>query len=295
VSNAIERATGRWREILPRFGIDPRFLTNKHGPCPMCGGKDRYRFDDRNGSGSYYCNQCGAGTGAILARKYNGWDHRTVCAAIETIIDSGPSKRVDPIVDPPEDRAHKRTAIECLLREADAPEVVSSYLALRGIASSSSVLRGHPACPYYDGSGKYVGRFPAVIAPIVAPDGTLQSDPRKRTMPVVETLKSAAVPLEEPGMVLGVAEGVETALAASELRNIPIWAAVTAHGVETFEPPDGVRELHVFADNDDSFTGQAAAYALAKRIRITRPVMRVAVHVPPLTGTDYNDLLRGHA
>ena len=48
----VERARNRWREILPRFGIDTRFLTNRHGPCPLCGGRDRFRFDDRNGDGT---------------------------------------------------------------------------------------------------------------------------------------------------------------------------------------------------------------------------------------------------
>jgi putative DNA primase/helicase len=57
--NTVERARGRWREILPIFGIETRYLHNRHGPCPLCGGKDRFRFDDRDGSGSYYCNQCG--------------------------------------------------------------------------------------------------------------------------------------------------------------------------------------------------------------------------------------------
>jgi putative DNA primase/helicase len=52
--NTVDRARGRWREILPQLGIDPRFLSNKQGPCPMCGGKTRFRFDDRDGSGSYY-------------------------------------------------------------------------------------------------------------------------------------------------------------------------------------------------------------------------------------------------
>lgn len=63
----------------------------------------------------------------------------------------------------------------------------------------------------------------------------------------------------------------------------------------TFDPPHGVRGLHVFADNDEGFTGQAAGYALAKTVRSKRPEMAVQVHVPPLTGTDYNDLLRGRA
>ena len=29
----IERARGRWREILPQLGVETRFLVNKHGPC----------------------------------------------------------------------------------------------------------------------------------------------------------------------------------------------------------------------------------------------------------------------
>jgi hypothetical protein len=58
----VERATGRWREILPQLGVDPWFLVNKQGPCPVCGGKDRFRWDDRDGTGSYFCNQCGPGS-----------------------------------------------------------------------------------------------------------------------------------------------------------------------------------------------------------------------------------------
>src|SRR3954451_23172289 len=82
----VDRAVHRWREILPQLGIDTRFLKNVHGPCPLCGGKDRYRFDDKEGSGSYYCNQCGAGVGIILIRKFRGWDHATACAEVDKII-----------------------------------------------------------------------------------------------------------------------------------------------------------------------------------------------------------------
>ena len=73
MGGTIERARHRWREILPQLGIETRFLTNKHGPCPLCGGKDRFRFDDKDGSGSYYC-RCGPGVGVILVCKKNGWD-----------------------------------------------------------------------------------------------------------------------------------------------------------------------------------------------------------------------------
>jgi len=89
INNTADRARGRWREILPQLGIDTRFLRNQHGPCPICGGKDRFRFDDRDGSGSYYCNQCGPGVGIILVRKRHGWDHKTACDEIDNIIGNG--------------------------------------------------------------------------------------------------------------------------------------------------------------------------------------------------------------
>ena len=50
---------GRWREVLPRFGISAATLDGKHHPCPGCGGKDRFRFDDKNGRGTWICSQGG--------------------------------------------------------------------------------------------------------------------------------------------------------------------------------------------------------------------------------------------
>src|SRR5215472_13929211 len=86
MSGTIERARHRWREILPQLGVETRFLTNRQGPCPMCGGKTRFRFDDKNGEGTYYCNRCGAGVGVILIRKLRGWDHATACREIDKVI-----------------------------------------------------------------------------------------------------------------------------------------------------------------------------------------------------------------
>jgi putative DNA primase/helicase len=87
--NTIERAAGRWKEILLQLGVERRFLTNKHGPCPLCGGVDRFRWDDRDGSGSYYCNQCGPGPGLMLIRKLRRWDHATACRAVDPPRSSG--------------------------------------------------------------------------------------------------------------------------------------------------------------------------------------------------------------
>ncbi len=70
-------AQGQWREILTANGIklpDPK----RRSGCPVCGGKDRFRFDDQEGRGTWLCNQCGkdgkcgAGDGLSLYQKATG-------------------------------------------------------------------------------------------------------------------------------------------------------------------------------------------------------------------------------
>jgi len=296
--STIERARHRWREILPQLGIETRFLTNKHGACPLCGGKDRFRFDDKDGSGSYYCNQCGAGVGLILVRKKHGWDFKTACDEIDRIIGTAST----PVAPSAPQKANDRRgeAIRRALAQAVDPDVVDAYLDRRGIAARSPVLQGHRRCPYFDDGKRFVGSFPAIVAPILGPDGALQSahriydaevDPRKKSLPPVTTISGGAVRLYEPDEELGIAEGIETTLAAHELFRVPVWAALTANGIKSFLPPRGLLRLHVFADNDSNFVGQAAAYELAHRLN--REGLTVEVHVPQIADTDWLDVLNG--
>jgi putative DNA primase/helicase len=295
----VERARGRWREILTQFGISPGFLVNKHGPCPLCGGKNRFRFDDKDGTGSFYCNQCGAGAGVMLLRKLRRWSYAEACDEIDKII--GTSLAAPPPAPQQYGDAKRRSSIERALRDATEIKVVETYLARRGLAETSTVLRGHPALSYFK-EGRLIGRFPAVVAPILGPIGDLQSchriydadlDPRKMTMPPVSTITGGAVRLHEPiDGELGVGEGIETCLAARQLFRVPVWSALTAGGVEKFVPPAGVRRLHIFADNDRNATGQAAAYALAKQISMaSRGSVETEVHLPPEPDTDWLDVL----
>lgn len=67
---------GQWREVLWHFGIELP-PTNRHSPCPICGGgKDRFRFEDK-GVGRWFCQYHTPphGDGMDLIAQVKGWDN----------------------------------------------------------------------------------------------------------------------------------------------------------------------------------------------------------------------------
>ena len=304
--NTLEDARGRWREILGGLGIDKIFLRNKHGPCPMCGGTDRYRWDDKEGTGSYYCSQCGPGSGMALLMKFHGWKFKEACARVDAFlgnnytIDAKPIERKPP---PPirDDRDKRRHAIERVLREATAPDIVEEYLASRGISELPEPLRGHRGLNLWDEDRRLVGRFAAVVAPVLGPAGEIQSaqriylcEPRiKKLMPAIDTVAGGAVRLFEPTESLGIAEGIETACGAYEIFRIPTWSVISTGGIESFVPPLGITTLTVFADADRNYAGQKAAFVLANRLATDKRFrnIEIDVKVPSRPDTDWLDEL----
>lgn len=295
---------GRWQAILPLVGIDARHLTGKHGPCPVCGGNDRFRFDDKDGRGTWICSQCGAGDGIALAMRFNKWDFKQAAERIEPLAGAAPRA------------ATRRERSDESLREAmnylwrsgvpiRSGDVAARYLEGRGIALSDypSALRLVERCRYQGGDEPRW--FPAIVAKVTGDDGkpvTLHRtflsgaggkadvpDPR-RLMPGKIT-KGCAIRLAEPGATLGVAEGIETALSASIIWSVPCWATVNAGMMLAWEPPPETREVIVFGDHDAGFAGQSAAYALAHRLAMRKDGPRVRVELPHDVGMDWNDVL----
>ncbi|PCR32663.1 DNA primase, partial [Klebsiella pneumoniae] len=73
VTDTVKQACGHWPRILPALGM--KVIKNRHQACPICGGdarSDRFRFDDQEGRGTWYCNRCGAGDGLKLVEKVFG-------------------------------------------------------------------------------------------------------------------------------------------------------------------------------------------------------------------------------
>ena len=88
-------------------------------------------------------------------------------------------------------------------------------------------------------------------------------------------LEGAACRLHEPidGRLV-VAEGIATALAAAELFKLPAWAAMTAWGLERFEPPPGLTELFIAGDNDSQLHRPGRRLCPGQRLRRDRPETR---------------------
>ena len=75
-----QRAHGRWSEVLAAAGIEERILRHRNGPCPSCGGTDRFQYTDKFGEGNYHCRQCGPGGGFKLLQAVRGVDfHAALC------------------------------------------------------------------------------------------------------------------------------------------------------------------------------------------------------------------------
>jgi putative DNA primase/helicase len=198
-------------------------------------------------------------------------------------------------------------------RPVAAGDEVATYLARRGItlAEYPKVLRMHPALGYYarDAGAKrarLVTSYVAMLAAVQGADDRVVSLHRTyleqgAKAPVAESRKllcggvnGAAVRLFEPTTELCVAEGIETALAVHVRTGKPAWAALSATNLAKLWIPAGVRCVAIYADHDASYTGQAAAFALAKRLKseaMSHGAREVAVHVPRHAGTDWADVL----
>ena len=300
IMHAAELAVGRWPGLLVQFGIGRNLLTGKHAPCPACEGRDRFRFDDKDGRGTFFCSHCGAGDGFKLLQLVKGWSFKQAASEVEGIVgtvQAGTAK-------PAQSDAAKVEACRRLWRESRAVvagDPVSAYLLRRtGIEATPACIRFHPALAYRHDDGS-VTRHPAMVAKVQDSDGHgiaihrtyLNRSGQKADVPAVKMLlgslpPSSAVRLFPALSSIGIAEGIETALSASARFGVPAWSCISAGGMEKWTPPPGTERVIVFGDNDLSGTGQAAAWSLAKRLIASG--IAVEVKIPDELGTDWNDI-----
>jgi hypothetical protein len=170
--------------------------------------------------------------------------------------------------------------------------LVETYLSHRGITLP-------PPPSLRCGTRQHLDRYPmpAMVAAVQRPDGkvvavqstllthTGRKAPASRPRINTGALGAGAARLGEATDVLGLAEGIETALSAMQMTNVPVWACLSAGRMHRVEVPETVRELHLFGDNDDP--GKCAV----ERTAHVQHGRRVVLRFPPDGCKDWNDFL----
>lgn len=198
-------------------------------------------------------------------------------------------------------RPAQNASAERIWREAQsiADSPAKAYLEARGIRAASRALRFHPRTPL---GPKGKTRFlPALIAAVTMDHGlvaihrTFLNPEKPAVAPfgnpkrALGTMASGAVRLFDPvDGRLGLAEGIESALAAKALTQIPCWASLGNERFGLVSIPDSARELHLFVDHD---AGGDIAEERARRAYM-RENRTIITRRPRMPGSDWNDALQ---
>jgi hypothetical protein len=154
-----------WPALLMRFGIDPGFLKNVHGPCPGCGGKDRFRFDDNEGEGTFICSQGGgdvlSGDGITLLMHAKRWEFAQCIRELGDFLEVKPGERpkAAPGPRPIESRQEKPKFCENSLQESAKrwrPYVSTAWLADRSAINPYMLSSGQFLEALYDKTREFV-------------------------------------------------------------------------------------------------------------------------------------------
>ena len=253
-----------------------------------------------------------ADDGKILVRCHAGCEQAIVIAALRVRrLWSANDRCQSKIIDPKSSRFLRdgagadRTAAALKIWRSAAPatnSAVTDYLQYRGIdITPPNCLRFHPELRHPSG-----GVWPAMIALVSGSDNkpvaihrTFLARSGTGKAPVVPT-KMMLGPCHggvvrlgtvDPKNLLVVAEGVETALSVMQACGLPGWAALSANGIRSLTLPPEASTVLICADNDANGVGQRAANEAAERF--LREGRQARIAMPPMTGTDFNNVLNG--
>ena len=278
-----------WMHVLPRLGIEKKLIANpkRRGPCPICGGKSRFRFTNKKGRGTWVCN-CGAGDGVRLIAAVHGIsDAKAIIELRELIFGPGGAPQKYTRKGPPPEIPTK------------TPEdIEKARIALRNVWEGGSCIAGTPALSYLQNRVRdldpewltkafrflprlfhrdedlgRVSHLPALVSLVndaSNPDeivtihrtyldgkgGKAAVSPgqaKKMMTAVVEKISGHSIKLNKGhGPVAIVTEGIENGLAwvAAHRSQYPVYAGVNCYNLAAFRWPVGTKVLIICGDHD---------------------------------------------
>ena len=289
VTETVKQACGHWPNILPALGV--KVMKNRHQSCPVCGGSDRFRFDDKEGRGTWFCNQCGAGDGLKLVEKVFGVSASEAAGKVNAV--TGNLSPVAPEViaaAEAETDADRKAAAALTVRlmEKTRPATGNAYLTRKGFPALECLTltvmhktggvtfhTGDVVVPLYDDTGALVN------LQLINADGlkrTLKGGQVKGACHVIEGKKQA-------GKRLWIAEGYATALTVHHLTGETVMVALSSVNLLSLASLARQKypacQIVLAADRDLNGDGQNKATAAAD-------ACEGVVALPPVFG-DWND------
>lgn len=289
VTETVKQACGHWPRILPALGV--KVIKNRHQACPVCGGSDRFRFDDKEGRGTWFCNQCGAGDGLKLVEKVFGVKPSEAAQKVNAVTGNLPSVVPEVIaVAEVETKADRKAAAALAVKLMDKTRTATgnAYLTRKGCPDHECVIltathktggvtfrAGDVVVPLYDDTGALVN------LQLINADGlkrTLKGGVVKGACHIIEGQKQS-------GKRLWIAEGYATALTVHHLTGETVMVALSSVNLLSLASLARQKypacQIALAADRDLSGNGQIKAASAAQACEGT-------VALPPVFG-DWND------
>jgi phage/plasmid primase-like uncharacterized protein len=277
----------------------------RHGACPIHGGNDGFRFfRDAETTGGCICATCGSfPDGLALLAALTDKPFYVVLKEVSDFlggvqVSPAPPRRLPSLEEKLalEAKANRRSlektmkALKPLYGKGNAR--VAAYLASRGLFPELSTCKDlyFGILPYHkktDAGFEHVGDFPCMVWLLRDQKGDVVSahrtflDPRgEGKLPGLPARKlfgsikpkllgGSAIRIGVPvDGVIGIAEGVETAMAVTQLTGEACWSALNTTLLEQFQVPEGlgITAVNIYADKDRSEAGQRAGKILARRL-----------------------------
>jgi hypothetical protein len=192
------------------------------------------------------------------------------------------------------DTAAKTDLALAIWRQAGNPfgTAVEQYLRSRGLSIEGEAIRFHGALRF---EGGIMAGMVALMRDVLTNEPTgvhrtfLDVQARKVGRKMLGRAQGACVKLSDDAEVtqgLGIAEGIETALSVMQAGFRPMWACLSAGAIAAFPVLPGVGCLTIFADRDESRTGERAAQECLAR---WTEAGREALAITPDCIGDWND------
>lgn len=288
--------------------------------CPFSGkGTTKFRFiGDRNAyvtKGNAWHEDFGMMDGISIVAEL---ERCTVGEALNVISDAlgglsteSMSRRVTPVVPvayelTEQEKAERNKWLSALASgcmPASQSPIVAQYMKNRGLKGEVGLLPNplyfNPSILHVDGE-KNKTWWPSIVAAVtdenydvvsfhrhyITKDGKKAPvDNAKKMMPPNNKITGCSIKLDQPAYLdgvglIGVCEGLETALAVREATGMPMWSGIDAGKMKAMHIPEDIKMVIIWGDHDKSLTGDKKSLELKARLEKEVPGRIVEIHIP---------------